>query len=89
MIRFLLKELTNQRLGALLLLTLLTATTAWAGENTTFPLTSGQTWTNTTTNTMYTVSGEAGNLTLTVSVADAGQNEGKGYIANEAFISEI
>jgi hypothetical protein len=88
MIRFLLKELMKQHLGALLLLTLLTATTAWAGENTEFPLTSGRTWTNTTTNTKYTVSGEAGNLTLTVSVADAGNNEGKGSIADGAFISK-
>ena len=75
----------TRRTAAVLALMMLTATTAWATENTTFPLTSGQTWTNTTTNTTYTVSGEAGNWTLTVSVADASVNDGKGTIADQAF----
>ena len=73
------------RVATLLLLTVITATTAWAQENTTFPLTSGQTWTNTTTNTKYTVSGEAGNLTLTASVADPNVNDGTATIADDAF----
>ena len=72
----------------MLLMMLLTTVTAWAAENTTFPLTNGQTWTNTTTNTQYTVSGEAGNWTLTVSVADPSVNDGKGYIANQAFMDK-
>ena len=70
---------------ALILLLATTAQTARAAEDTTFPLTSGQTWTNTTTNTKYTVSGTAGNLTLMASVADASQNDGKGYIDDYAF----
>ena len=74
-----------ERTTFLLLLMLLTTVTAWAEENTNFPLTSGQTWTNATTNTKYTVSGEAGNLTLTASVADANVNDGKGTIADQAF----
>ena len=73
----------------LLIVALLLATiTAWAEENTTFPLTSGQTWTNTTSNTTYTVSGESGNCTLTVSVADANKNNGTGYIADQAFYNK-
>lgn len=56
-------------------------------EDTTFPLTSGQTWVNASTNTRYTVSGQAGNLTLTVSVADAGKNGGKGSVADSAFLT--
>ena len=67
------------------LLALLTAQTAGAVESTTFPLTNGQTWTNTTTNTKYTVSGDGDNWTLTVSVADASVNDGKGTIADKAF----
>ena len=55
-------------------------------EDTTFPLTSGQTWVNASTNTRYTVSGQAGNLTLTVSVADAGKNGGKGSVADNASV---
>ncbi len=61
------------------------ANTAWASELTTFPLTSGQTWINTATNTKYTVSGTAGNLTLTASVANASTNGGTATIADEAF----
>ncbi|MCR5552457.1 MAG: leucine-rich repeat domain-containing protein, partial [Oscillospiraceae bacterium] len=59
--------------------------TAHAEENTTFPLTSGQTWTNTATNTMYTVSGQAGALTLTASVANASVNGGKASVGDYAF----
>lgn len=67
------------------LFTVFMANTAWASELTTFPLTSGQTWTNTATNTKYTVSGTAGNLTLTASVANASTNGGTATIADQAF----
>ena len=67
------------------MLTIFMTTKTWATEQTTFPLTSGQTWINTTTNTKYTVSGTAGNLTLTASVADASVNGGTGTIADDAF----
>lgn len=67
------------------MLTIFMTTKTWATEQTTFPLTSGQTWINTTTNTKYTVSGTAGNLTLTASVADASVNGGTGTIDDRAF----
>ena len=67
------------------LFTVFMANTAWASELTTFPLTSGQTWINTATNTKYTVSGTAGNLTLTASVANASTNGGTATIADQAF----
>ncbi len=72
-----------------LLLTLsaivLSWTTAYAMESTSFPLVSGQSWTNQTTNAKYSVSGQAGDLTLTISVADPAESEGKGFVAEEAF----